>query len=417
MKKISIPWAHWYENNGYELEFPDNWNVRTASMNDAPALSAAEIKAGIEKPFGAETLEKIAQGRKTVAIVFDDISRPTQGSVILPLVIEKLERAGISKNNIRIIFALGAHRPMTREDMLKKIGPEIFGQVEALNHHPFRNLVNLGTSAMGTPIEVNRNFVEADLKISIGTIFPHPNAGFGGGAKNIIPGIAGIKTLEANHSAVIHVGPKETTVTSYLGNPETPLRRDIEDIVSKVGLDFIINVVVNSRQKAAGVFAGDPVKAHREAVKFAKKVFKTEVPGSISVAVCNAYPKDTELSQVTNAVNVFVSSKKPLLADDASVVITTAGSEGAGFHSLGGPGMTIFVPFEIYFGKRLNGRRWFLFCPNMTKADVKQFYSGPVTNFYNDWPALIRDLRDIHGDKAETVVFPEGCMQLIDVLD
>ncbi len=413
MYQVDIPWAQWYKNNNYEIEFPDNWNVKKALMKDADSLSKEELLKKIDEPIGTPILEKIAEGKKTVAILIDDISRPTPGSLLLPPVIKKLKNVGISTENIIIILALGSHRPMTREDMRKKIGSEIMGQVQIINHNPFRNLVNLGVSKSGTPIEINRDFAEADLKISIGTIFPHGMAGFSGGAKTVIPGIGGINTLEANHSMVIQIGSKEKSITSYLGNPDNPVRMDMEEIALKVGLDFIINVVVNSKQEIAGLFAGDPVKAHREGVKFAIKVFMTDSPMNISVAICNAYPKDTELLEVGSAINVL-DSNNLVLSSDASVVITTASPEGLGFHSLAGPEMTLFVPFEVNFGKRLDGRRWFLFSPNLTKPEVRQCYGGPVTNFYNDWNMLLSELQKFHGQNTNVVIFPQGCMQLID---
>ncbi|HHV62838.1 MAG TPA: DUF2088 domain-containing protein [Firmicutes bacterium] len=413
MTNVRIPWGHWYENGLHELAFPDSWKVTVAKMDDAPSIGNDEIERQLGEPIGTPPLELLAKGKNSAAIVVDDISRPTRGAEILPLIIKKLETAGINRDKVVIILALGSHRPMTRQDILKKVGPEILETVEVLNHHPFYDLVDVGISRCGNPIRINRTFMARELKIVVGTILPHDWAGFGGGAKNIIPGIGGIETLEANHRAIVPIDGREKIITSYLGNPENPLREDMEDIARKVGLDFIVNVVVNSKLEIAGLFAGDVVEAHREGVKLARRVFKTKTPLNVSVAVCNAYPKDTELQQVGNALNPLGDVDIPVVSEDGTVVLTTASSEGVGFHSLAGPGMKLFVPFDISFGQKLKGRRWMLYSPNLSLADVRRYYHGPVTNFYNDWGKLIDVLKDIHGNYANVVVFPQGPMQLV----
>lgn len=242
-----IPWGCWYEETVHELTFPDAWSVTRPRMNDARTLSEDEILEQLDHPIGAVKLEELAVGRKSAAIVMDDISRPTPGSRILPVIIHKLESAGMDLDKITIIFALGAHRPLTRADALKKIGRELLRMVKVVNHHPFRNLVDCGISECGTPIKINSDFMCADLKIAVGSIFPHPMAGFGGGAKAIVPGIAGIETLEANHRMVTYA--EDGKGVTYLGNPENPLRNDIEDIVRKTGLDFVVNLVLNSHME------------------------------------------------------------------------------------------------------------------------------------------------------------------------
>lgn len=415
MKEFDIPWGNWHSCDNFQLQFPENWDVKKATMDDALALKEGEIIQAFENPIGSDKLEDLAREKDSAVIVLDDISRPTPGSLLLPPVIERLESAGIGREDIKIIMALGAHRPMTRNDIRKKVGPEILGSVEILNHHPYENLVKLGTSRKGTPIELNKDYISAALKISISTILPHCAAGFGGGAKNILPGIAGINTIKANHKMVIKVTDKDGTVDSYLGNPENPLRKDIEEIANQTGLDFIINAVVNSKQEIAGIFVGDLVQAHREGVKFARKVYKTNSPRNPSLVICNAFPKDTELVQAGNALTVLNSASSSYLPKDTSVVITTAASEGVGFHSLSDPGMSLTIPFETRFNSKLGGNRWFLFSPKLTKRDLGKFYSEDETCnvFYNRWDELISDLNSLHNGEIRTVIFPQASMQLL----
>jgi len=216
-------------------------------MRDAPDIGQGSINKALFSPIGSESLFAIAKGKKKAVIAVDDISRPTPAYRILPIVINELKRAGIKEKNIRIIMSLGAHRPMLREDLIKKLGEDLWNSVEIHNHHPFENLVNLGISSRGTPIHINKLFMDADIKIGVGCIVPHNYAGFGGGGKIVLPGISGIDTLEANHQPAVQGLKGELGLVD--GNE---VRYDIEEIAQKVGLDFIINVVVNSQRGIAG---------------------------------------------------------------------------------------------------------------------------------------------------------------------
>ncbi|MCK4383360.1 MAG: DUF2088 domain-containing protein, partial [Candidatus Lokiarchaeota archaeon] len=153
VKQFKVPWAAWRDPYYLKLEFPDSWDVSVCKMKDAdaPELSSEDIKKGILNPIGTPNLSVIAQGRKSVVIVVDDMTRTTPSSKILPFVFEELEKADISEEQITILFALGAHRPMNKNDCLLKLGKEIVSRFKIENHHPYENLVHLGDSKIGTP--------------------------------------------------------------------------------------------------------------------------------------------------------------------------------------------------------------------------------------------------------------------------
>ncbi|GAI10637.1 unnamed protein product, partial [marine sediment metagenome] len=155
---------------------------------DGPILNDDEIKHSILNPIGTQRISELAKGKETVVIVVDDMTRTTPISRIIPHVLEALEEASISIDQITILLALGAHKPMNRQDCILKLGKDVVNTINIENHHPYENLTNLGESKIGTPIEVNSTYVDSDLKISIGGVIPHPLAGFGGGAKNVLPG-------------------------------------------------------------------------------------------------------------------------------------------------------------------------------------------------------------------------------------
>ena len=158
--KYKIPWAAWREPDYLELNFPDSWDVSLCRMigADTREFSKEEIRKSILNPIGTPNLSVIARGRKSVVIVVDDMTRTTPSSKILPFVFEELEKADISQEQITILFALGAHRPMNKNDCLLKLGKEIVSKFKIENHHPYENLVHLGDSKIGTPIDVNKTY-------------------------------------------------------------------------------------------------------------------------------------------------------------------------------------------------------------------------------------------------------------------
>ena len=331
VKKIKIPWALWYNTNELTLEFPDSWDVELFIIKDIPEIKdEKEIQKLLNTPYGTPKLSELARGKKNAVIVIEDITRHAKLNTILRLVLNQLNEEGISDDNIRLISALGSHRPMLRDDFIKKIGLDVLERINAENHHPFLNLVYLGESKLGTPIYVNKTYYEADLKITIGSIVPHQQAGFGGGAKIILPGVSGLETLKANHS-------RSLNLTEVGLGRITDLRKDIEDVCSRVGLDFSINIVCTVSGGVAGIFAGHYVKAHREAIEMFRKYFTTEIPSNkvYDIGFYNTYPEDTELLQSAKALNMFLLNPK-MISSKGAFVILTASTEGRGFHSLEG---------------------------------------------------------------------------------
>jgi nickel-dependent lactate racemase len=155
--------------------------------------------------------------------------------------------------------------------MLKKLGSSIMDRerLSIVNHCPWLNLVHVGDTKLGTPLWVNKTYNDADVKIAIGGVVPHMLAGYGGGAKIVLPGVCGMQTLEANHASTVRTGAGAGVGII------TEMRKDIEDAASIVGLDFSINVIFNSWGKMAGIFAGHYIDAHRKAIEFAQQVYST----------------------------------------------------------------------------------------------------------------------------------------------
>jgi nickel-dependent lactate racemase len=400
----AVPWGCWYGDERLELDFPPGYGVQVNGIQDPPVLSASEIETAIVSPIDSPSLAELARGARNAVIAVDDISRPTPVADVLPALVAEI--AAIPERHITILVALGAHRPLVRAELEKKLGAEILGRFNVEQHHPYENLVDLGRSKRGTPVKLNRTFIEADVKITVGGVLPHPYMGYGGGAKIIVPGLAGIETLQANHQ------PAVTGITGGLCNPEAEARHDIEDIALAAGLKFSCNAVVNARREIAGFYCGHPVTAHRAAARFCRQIYATEAPGApYDVVVLNAYPKDTELLQAGNTLNCYRSAKRELAKEGGTIVITAACSTGRGYHSLHGKDMRLYrSPSAKPF---LEGRDVVVFSPNLNRRDFEVSFWSQY-RFATSWSQVVDYLCEKHGSGASVGVFPLAPLQILD---
>ena len=205
---LSIPVKAWYGDEKMQLQFPETWDVSECRMigHDTPALSDEQLREGLQKPLGTEPLREMAKGKKQVVILFDDLTRPAPTWKILPFVLDELKAADIPDDNIRFVTAYANHAAMSQEDFIKKLGKDAVRRFRIYNHNPYDHLVKVGESSRGTPILINKEVMSCDLKIGIGGLIPHLGAGFGGGAKLVIPGVAGIETADYNHRILGQLG-------------------------------------------------------------------------------------------------------------------------------------------------------------------------------------------------------------------
>ena len=405
MNNFYIPWKAWYGDEQLELTFPENWNVKSYQINDTPGLSPEQIKSRFHDPQGTEIIRKIAQGKKPVAIIVDDITRPTPLSEMLPEVITELYNGGIKRENIKIIIALGAHKKLNRDEFNKKLGQEVVSNFKIINHDPHANLLNTGIRIGKSPLLINKDFIESDFKIGISTVMPHQFAGFSGGAKLIFPGLADISSIYRSHWAALigndcRIGEIE----------ENPFRKQAEKVVKKIGLDLSIDAVVNSKREIAGIFIGDVIIAHRRAIEFARSIYSTQVAVELDVAIMNAYPKDLDLIQSKAAFNVFRSTKKCFIKKNGLVIITSACSKGLGNHELFEPGGRLYrEPVPLRF---LGGRQLIFFSPNISKKGFHKIFWKHY-QFFNNWGDVVSIVKSKFSDDCNIGVFPCATLQMV----
>jgi nickel-dependent lactate racemase len=268
-----------------------------------PAKTAADpvgmIGEALAHPIGTPCLERLVRPGQRIAVIIDDITRETPAAVILPQILKILAGSGVAHEDIVIVIALGTHRPMTRSEIDRKIGPAIAVRYRVVNTPAGKSaeMVYMGQSSRGIPAWVNRAVAEADVRIGIGMITPHPDAGYSGGAKIILPGVCSQEMVDAFHSQMAAIE------TNQLGVEDAALRVDLEGFVDEcVRLDFILNVVLGSGGNLVRCVAGDAVKAHRIGVRFAREVYGAPVRRRYPLVVANAYPHHIDLWQSTKAL-------------------------------------------------------------------------------------------------------------------
>jgi len=267
--------------------------------------SYAEIEKALNNPVGSKSLDEIVKPDNTVAIVVDDITRATPTHLMLPPLLNQLNKAGVKDGNITVIFACGSHRPVTPEEMKKLIGEEILNRIKAVNHdYKAKDLVFLGkTKTFGTKVYVNRIFAEADVKIPTGDVGLHYYAGYGGGRKSVLPGVSGAETIQHNHANLLH--PKARTGVLE----ENPVHQDMVEAARLAKVDFILNVVTNSKQEIVQAFAGDIEQAFNEGVKVVDEMYKVPIEQRADIVVVSSggHPLDINLYQaykgIDNALN------------------------------------------------------------------------------------------------------------------
>jgi nickel-dependent lactate racemase len=399
LSSVTVPFAAWYEEQNLELNFPESWRVSVHRLQRAKSITDQEIEEALSNPIGSKPLSRIARGKRDAVIIVDDLTRPTPAHRLLPFILNELKKGGINSDDVRVVIGLGTHRPLGGVDLTKKLGSEITDNLDVINHNPYENLVYIGDSSRGTPIYLNGDVVDADVKIAVGSIIPHPIAGFGGGGKIVLPGCAGMETIEYIHSKIPRLGRFGRGIVE--GNE---FRNDLEEAVRKTKLDMILNVVINEKRQITKVFAGDFVEAHRAGVEFGRTFYKMGVLNKSEILIANSYPLDLELIQAQATFwTVSEATKK-----DGVVGISTAASEGLGYHLF----------FEKLRRRRRKGekeefgfgeeRRLIVFSPNIGSATVKHIF--PKAESVKTWNEVLEELKT-YGRRLEATVLPSASIQ------
>ena len=280
-----------------EHELPEGWNLLgNLETQDLPTIGLTEMVQALEHPIGKPSLQEIARGRRNAVIVASDVTRPVQGEVALPLMLNALNQAGIPDREILVIMGNGSHQPPKSLQMayLQKYGKEVVDRVKIQLHNPDSDCVRVGTTRRGHVIEINKWVMESDLRIGFGGILLHVLGGYSGGAKSILPAVASRETIVQNHVMVTEPGVGLGMVD---GNP---IREEMDEVAGIAGLDFIFNLVLNAKGEPVGAVCGDFRQAYYQGVSLARRIFHTELPRPAQVLFTSGHPFDIHFYQSLN---------------------------------------------------------------------------------------------------------------------
>ncbi len=319
-----------YGTTGLEVELPDDRVVRVLSYKNAPPLDDPEdaLRRALAQPIGSPPLSELARGRRSACIVICDITRPVPNERMLTPILATLAAAGIARENITILVATGLHRPNVGAELVEMVGPTIARDYRIVNHHG-RDLsehLYLGKSARDVPIWIDRRYVEAELKITLGLIEPHLMAGYSGGRKLICPGIAALETVQRWHSPRFLEHPRADA--GFLeGNP---VHEENTWIARHAGCDFIVNVVLDDHRRPLLFVAGDMEAAFMQGVEFVRRVAVDQVPYEVDIVVTSSagYPLDTTFYQSVKGM----TGALPIVKSGGTIIVAASLSQGIGSH-------------------------------------------------------------------------------------
>lgn len=272
-----------------------------------PRRSAANpIGLALAAPIGSPPLHEIVRPGQSVAIVTSDITRPCPSHLLLPPILDELAQVGILDRDVTVVLGVGIHRPHTQDERLRLVGSGVGARVHCIDSDPTQTVM-VGTTRRGTPVEVFEPVLRADVRVVLGNVEPHYFAGYSGGAKALVPGVSSANTIRHNHGLMIEAG---AAVGVLDGNP---VREDIEEAGAMVGIDFMLNVIVNGSHKVEMAAAGHPVEAHRwlcRALDYQRKVTINRLADIVLVSAGGA-PKDINMYQAHKALDNAAAAVRP----------------------------------------------------------------------------------------------------------
>ena len=319
--KIQFP----YGKNHLEYDFPEV-NVLTSSIEEYnPGLSEqALVDAAMATPEGGETLRELAKGKEKIVLIASDHTRPVPSRVIVPPMLREI-REGNPNADITILISTGCHRETSKDELIAKFGEEIVKNEKIVVHDcdDTANLVNLGTLPSGGECLINRLAVEADLLVAEGFIEPHFFAGFSGGRKSVLPGIAGRETVLANHCSEFIAHPQSRTGILD-GNP---IHTDMLWAAKKAKLRYIVNVVLNGEKQVIYAVAGDLEKAHKKGTDFLFELCGAQTqPADIVISTNGGYPLDQNVYQAVKGMTAAEAAVK----EGGVIIMLARSNDGIG---------------------------------------------------------------------------------------
>ncbi len=300
-----------YGRTGLDVAFPDAAEVIAPHEQPPLADPPAAVRAALRDPIAGPPLADLAAPGRRVAIVTSDLTRPVPNELLLDALLETLHAAGVAVEDVLIINGTGMHRGNTDQELAEMYGEEIVRRYRIVNHDSRETsaLRQIATDPRGEPVLIRRDYLDADLRIVTGFIEPHLFAGYSGGGKGVMPGIAGRETVMSNHSASM-VGHPNATFGISEGNP---IFEEMRRFGLLAGPCFLLNVTMDAEQRVTGVFAGELVAAHDAGIEHCRRqsIVEIDEPYDIVVTSNGGYPADLDLYQSVKGIAVAARALRP----------------------------------------------------------------------------------------------------------
>jgi len=305
------------------VEIPDGYTCEVLKPNETTQelTGTEEVVRALHNPIGSQRLKKIVKKGESVCIITSDITRPMPTKLVLPGILDELSAAGVSDDDITIVFALGNHRAHTEEEKRYLAGDEIYERINCVDADQSR-VVNLGTTSFGTPVDIFEVVAKADRLVCLGNIEYHYFAGYSGGAKAVMPGVSTAKAIQANHSRMV----EDTSAAGKIDGNN--VRADIDEVAKFVKIDFILNVVLDEKKRIIKAVAGDYIEAHRQGCTFLDTLYKVKIEQKADIVLVSAggYPKDINMYQAQKAID----NAKHAVRDGGIIILVASCAEGLG---------------------------------------------------------------------------------------
>lgn len=421
MKQVRLP----YGKEFIELEVGDDVDILVSQAGDFKAEKSQEdlVRDALANPIGTEKLSELVKGKKTITIISSDHTRPVPSAITMPILLEEI-RSTNPDAEITILIATGFHRPTTHEELVAKYGQEIVDNENIVVHKSGvdEDMVELDTLPSGGRLLLNKYAINTDLLIAEGFIEPHFFAGFSGGRKSVLPGVASEKTVLANHcSKFIASDYSRTGILK-----ENPIHKDMEFAAEQAKLAFILNVVIDAEKRIINAFAGDRVKAHYEGTEFVRGLSTIDgVNADIAITSNGGYPLDQNVYQSVKSM----TAAEAAAADDGVIIEVSRCNDGHGgesfyktFKEAADPKdiedrvlqipmeETIPDQWEIQILARILVRHKVIF---VTDPENRQLIEDMHMTYAESLEEAIKMAKEIKGEDAKIAFVPDGVSVIV----
>ncbi|HUX51862.1 MAG TPA: nickel-dependent lactate racemase [Spirochaetia bacterium] len=405
-----------YGSGRLPVELPDGTTVISPQEVDGLPDEHTAFSEAVRGPIGGRPLKEIAGPHDTVAIVIADITRPCPSERLVPWILQEL--AHVPREHFVIVNGTGSHRPNTREELISMLGIEVVDTIRIVNHNAFdkSTLTRVGRTSYGADVWLNNEYLDATVKIVTGFIEPHFFAGFSGGPKGIVPGVAGIDTIMHLHNARM-IGDPASTWGSLTPNP---VQAEAREGVAFAPPDFLVNVSINSKRQITGVFAGNYLTAHEAGCRFVARHATRPVDGKFDIVVTtnSGYPLDQNLYQTVKGM----SAASRIVKENGAIVVASECREGFPSHGnfrailqmrenptdllrmIEDPSFSMFDQWEAQTQAIVARHARIYLYSSMPDDEVRQAMLEPIASV----PETIRSLVAGIGETARVAALPEG---------